>query len=50
MGLPSEQNAAVRSGEGHEAKAPVQRVPVPQEPGPGIFKLTPGNLHQDLTV
>ena len=35
MGLPTEQNAAVKSGSGHDAKAPVQRVPVPQQPGPG---------------
>jgi alcohol dehydrogenase, propanol-preferring len=32
--LPKEQNAAVKSGEGHDAKAPVKSVPV-QEPGPG---------------
>lgn len=35
MGLPQEQNAAVKQGEGHDATAPVQKVPVPQEPGPG---------------
>jgi hypothetical protein len=40
MGLPAEQNAAVKSGSGHDAKAPVQRVAVPQEPGPGTFQLT----------
>lgn len=34
MGLPSEQNAAVKAGSGGDAKAPVQRVAVP-EPGPG---------------
>ena len=32
--LPKEQDAAVKKGEGHDAKAPVQKVPVP-EPGPG---------------
>lgn len=35
MVLPKEQNASVKQGKGHEATAPVQRVPVPQEPGPG---------------
>lgn len=35
MGLPKEQNASVKQGKGHEATAPVQKVPVPQEPGPG---------------
>jgi len=35
MGLPSEQNAAVKTGSGHDAKAPVKRIAVPQEPGPG---------------
>ncbi|GAB7324998.1 hypothetical protein MBLNU13_g08799t1 [Cladosporium sp. NU13] len=35
MGIPAEQNAAVKTGSGHEARAPVQRVPVSQEPGPG---------------
>lgn len=41
MGLPSEQNAAVKTGSGGEAKAPVQRVAVP-EPGPGnSSRLTP---------
>ena len=29
--LPKEQDAAVRVGEGHDAKAPVKKVPVPQE-------------------
>jgi hypothetical protein len=32
--LPKEQRAAVKQGEGRDAKAPVQKVPVP-EPGPG---------------
>ena len=32
--LPKEQSAAVKEGEGHDAKAPVKSVPV-QEPGPG---------------
>jgi len=36
MGLPAEQNAAVKTGSGHDAKAPVQRIPVSQEPGPGL--------------
>ncbi|KAK5130970.1 hypothetical protein LTR08_001526 [Meristemomyces frigidus] len=35
MTLPKEQYAAVKQGEGHDATAPVKRVPVPQEPGPG---------------
>ncbi|EME81261.1 uncharacterized protein MYCFIDRAFT_64530 [Pseudocercospora fijiensis CIRAD86] len=35
MGLPTEQRAAVRRGEGQETTAPVKTVPVPQEPGPG---------------
>lgn len=34
MGLPQEQNAAVRQGEGSDATAPVKSVPV-HEPGPG---------------
>lgn len=34
MGLPAKQRAAVKSGSGHESKAPVQNVAVPQEPGP----------------
>jgi len=39
MGLPAEQNAAVKTGSGHDARAPVQRIPVPQEPGPGTIEL-----------
>ncbi|KAJ9621573.1 hypothetical protein H2203_007060 [Taxawa tesnikishii (nom. ined.)] len=35
MGLPQQQNAAVKQGEGHSSTAPVQQVAVPQEPGPG---------------
>lgn len=35
MGLPQEQSAAVKQGSGHDATAPVKRIPVPQEPGPG---------------
>lgn len=33
--LPQEQRAAVKEGSGHESTAPVKRVPVPEEPGPG---------------
>ena len=33
--LPKEQQAAVKQGDGHDAKAPVKTVEVPQEPGPG---------------
>ena len=29
--LPQEQSAAVKQGSGHDAKAPVKTVPVPQE-------------------
>ncbi|KAK6429601.1 hypothetical protein LTR95_014251 [Oleoguttula sp. CCFEE 5521] len=35
MGLPQEQTAAVKSGSGHDATAPVKQIPVPQAPGPG---------------
>ncbi|KAK4991444.1 hypothetical protein LTR50_001836 [Elasticomyces elasticus] len=35
MGLPQQQQAAVREGSGGSATAPVKQVPVPQEPGPG---------------
>jgi len=35
VNLPQEQNAAVRQGNGHDATAPVKKVEVPQEPGPG---------------
>jgi hypothetical protein len=49
MGLPAEQNAAVKSGSGHDAKAPVQRVAVPQEPGPGSYELTSSVLFTVLT-
>jgi hypothetical protein len=48
MGLPAEQNAAVKTGSGHEARAPVQRVPVSQEPGPGTSQL-PSTLSTLLT-
>ncbi|KAK3073094.1 hypothetical protein LTR53_005622 [Teratosphaeriaceae sp. CCFEE 6253] len=34
MGLPQEQQASVKQGEGGDSTAPVQTVPVP-EPGPG---------------
>jgi hypothetical protein len=50
MGLPAEQNAAVKSGSGHDAKAPVQRVAVPQEPGPGTFELTFSKPYTVLTT
>jgi len=33
--LPQEQNAAVKQGSGHDATATMQKVAVPQEPGPG---------------
>jgi len=29
--LPQEQNASVKSGDGHDAKAPVKKIPVTQE-------------------
>lgn len=35
MDLPSEQNAAIKTGSGPETKVPVKRIPVSQEPGPG---------------
>ncbi|KAK5704109.1 hypothetical protein LTR97_003122 [Elasticomyces elasticus] len=35
MGLPQEQQAAVKQGEGHDATAPVQKIPVDTQPGPG---------------
>ncbi|GAB7366277.1 hypothetical protein MBLNU230_g7834t1 [Neophaeotheca triangularis] len=35
MGLPTEQNAAVKQGTGNEITVPVTRVKVNQEPGPG---------------
>ena len=34
MGVPKEQQAAVRQGAGHDATAPVKSIPV-SEPGPG---------------
>lgn len=37
--LPQEQTAAVKSGEGHDAKAPVKTIAVPQQPGPGQILL-----------
>lgn len=41
--LPQEQNAAVKQGEGHDAKAPVKKVKVPQEsdlqPGQILVKI-----------
>jgi hypothetical protein len=49
MGLPAEQNAAVKTGSGHDAKAPVQRIPVSQEPGPGL-NLPPSILSTPLTT
>jgi hypothetical protein len=33
--IPKEADAAVREGEGHDAKAPVKKVPVDQELGLG---------------
>jgi len=33
--IPSKQKAAVKQGDGGDAKAPVQEVDVPQKPGPG---------------
>jgi len=33
--LPQEQYAAVKSGSGADAKAPVKNIGVPQQPGPG---------------
>jgi propanol-preferring alcohol dehydrogenase len=32
--LPAQQRAAIKQGEGHSAKAPVQNIPIPT-PGPG---------------
>jgi len=29
--LPQEQNASVKQGDGHDAKAPMQKIPVTQE-------------------
>ena len=40
--LPKEQQAAVKEGEGHDAKAPVKTVEVPQEPGPGQILVSRG--------
>jgi hypothetical protein len=35
VNIPKEADAAVKEGEGHAAKAPVKKVPVPQDLAPG---------------
>lgn len=47
--LPKEQNAAVKKGEGKDAKAPVQKVAVP-EPGPGQILVSNSLLNDPAFV